>query len=239
MRHLLHISLLLVLLSVAVIGCRPSTSDAERRLIALDSLIATAPDSALTLLAATDTATLSEPEHAYLALLLTQAMYKAYVPATSDSLISRAWRYYEHSGPYDRCVRARLYQGTVAEELGHLEQAMRWYKQAEDYARPDDHYNRGYALMSMGLLYQNEAMAIDEAIDSYRKAFFHLRSSGDDLKALYCKSQIARLFMTVNLDSAEVFMSEASDLAVHLKDSTQFYENQVALVNCLFFKKEF
>ncbi len=137
MRRILHILLLFVLLSVVADGCRRTDGGEERRLVAIDSLIASRPDSALALLARVDTAALAEPDRAYHALLTVVALYKAYIPATSDSLIARAWRYYEHGGPYDRRVRAMIHQGTVAEELGHPEQAMRWYKQAEAFARPD------------------------------------------------------------------------------------------------------
>ena len=61
------------------------------RLVELDSLIAVAPDSAAALLASIPTDSLRDPENrAYHALLLTQAKYKAYIPATSDSAINIA-----------------------------------------------------------------------------------------------------------------------------------------------------
>ena len=238
MRHLLHISLLLVLLSVAVIGCRPSTSDAERRLIALDSLIATAPDSALTQLAATDTATLSEPERAYLALLLTQAMYKAYVPATSDSLISRAWRYYEHSGPYDRCVRALLYQGTVAEELGRPEQAMRWYKQAENYARPDDHYNRGYILMRQANLLQRLYLTPEQAIQCFKEARQCFVKAGETYYELACVSSLGEIYRLTNLDSAQVYINSGIEMSLEKCDSVSYWRNMTSLAGYEFERKE-
>ena len=225
MRHLLHISLLLVLLSVAVIGCRPTTSDAERRLIALDSLIATAPDSALTQLSATDTATLSEPERAYHALLLTQAMYKAYVPATSDSLIGRAWRYYEHSGPYDRRVRALLYQGTVAEELGHLEKAMHWYKQAEDYARPDDHYNRAYILMRQGTLYQFQYTSTELAIEKYKKSLSLFMLCNHKSYQTKCLTNLGMMYRLINVDSAVWYSHQAIKMSLEIGDSATYFSN--------------
>ncbi len=207
MRHILHILLLFVLLTVVAGGCRRSPGEDERRLIAIDSLIAAHPDSALTLLAEVDTAALAEPERAYHALLTVQAAYKAYIPATSDSLIARAWRYYEHGGPYDRRVRAMIHQGTVAEELGHPEQAMRWYKQAEAFARPDDHYNRGYALMRQADIYKDN-YAVDN-IDKYKQALWQFRACGNSHYQIICLAEIGASYSSTNADSTLAYMHQA------------------------------
>ena len=66
----------------ATVSCH-RTSEAEARLIAIDSLIPEAPDSALTLLEAFDTASLRGELRAYHALLTAQALYKAYIPVAT------------------------------------------------------------------------------------------------------------------------------------------------------------
>ena len=83
MKAIAHILFALLLLAALAGGCRRAPSEGERALIALDSLIATNPDSALAQLLAIDTAALDEPCRAYRALLAAQARYKAYVRATS------------------------------------------------------------------------------------------------------------------------------------------------------------
>lgn len=169
MKAIANLFCVLVLLTMLP-GCRHESSEGERALIALDSLIATNPDSALAQLLAVDTAALDEPCRAYRALLAAQARYKAYVRATDSTDITRAWRYYRHSGPHDRRIRAMLYRGAVAEELEHPDQAMCHYKQAEQYARPDDHYNRGYLKMRIANLYNGQYIRQDVTISNYRTA---------------------------------------------------------------------
>ena len=194
---------MLAALALAAGGCRRAPGEAERRLIAIDSLIAAQPDSALALLAAVDTATLAEPDRAYHALLTVQSMYKAYIPATDSTLICRAWRYYRHHGPYDRRIRAMTYRAAVAEELGQPEQAMRWYKLTElDARRHHDNYNVGYALMSMAVLYQNNFM-FAKAIEKFRPAD-SLLSEIDTGCSRFCQLQMAMLYLSdeANADSS-------------------------------------
>ena len=84
MKHLLwSIVATMAVLVAAVTGCgRAPRYDA--RLVAIDSLMHDAPDSALALVQAIGT--LPAPaDSAYRNLLLTQARYRCYVTATSDS----------------------------------------------------------------------------------------------------------------------------------------------------------
>ena len=66
MKRIPRIFVTFVLLAVVLAGgCRRAPGGAEARLIVLDSLSKSAPDSALKLLDALDTATLSEADRAY------------------------------------------------------------------------------------------------------------------------------------------------------------------------------
>lgn len=238
MRSLTHILLLaLAALALAAGGCRRSPGEAERRLMALDSLTATVPDSALALLQAVDSAALAEPERAYLALLLTQAQGKARVPATDSALICRAWRYYRHHGPYDRRIRTMTYRAAVAEELGQPEQAMRWYKLTELAAREHgDDYNAGYALMSMAALYQ-ESLLFQQAISKYRGAD-SLLDALDTEAALFAKQQLAQLYMTdecSNADSANLYIQLSKQIASRGRDSAMMVYAEMLRVEKLFY----
>ena len=114
----LCVTTLTILLLLA--GCRHNRA-VSPRLVELDSLIAVAPDSAAALLEAFPAASLRNPENrAYHALLITQAKYKAYIPATSDSAINIAVDYYvtDNKGSYDHRIRSLIYKGCVMTELG-------------------------------------------------------------------------------------------------------------------------
>ena len=221
MRVMAKIWLFVLLLTLVMGGCRRAPGAAEARLIALDSLIGEAPDSALTLLQAVDTAALSEADRAYLDLLLTQAAYKAYIPATDSTAICRAWRYYAGHGPADRRIRALLYHASVSKEMGNYEDAMRWYKRTELAARDEgDNYHAGRAMMSMGTLYQSNA-DIRKAITKYRAADSLLMGT-DGKCALYCRQQLARLYLSdsAHIDSAQHFINLVMKAAEAENDTT-------------------
>ncbi len=239
-------------MAAGTVACHRTPGEAERQLIYIDSLIASAPDSALTLLAAlspspdpqpagtSETSGESSPsklegargsvsasdeaspvrmtagERAYHALLTAQAMYKAYIPATTDSVINVAWDYYGHLGMFasatdrQRRVRAMLYKGTTAEELGHPDSAMYWYKRTELEAAPDDHYHRGYALMNMGYLYQSQANCDKFVIDKF-KAALNCFCKSEKWQYLYLISlgEIGANYRNVNKDSAFTYIYKA------------------------------
>jgi len=147
MKHLLVVILLLMAGLVATVtGCRGTRVPDDVRLVAADSLLASAPDSALALVEALALDSLAtDGDRAYRDLLLTQARYKCYIIATSDSDINRALGYYRaHSGEQEKLTRAYIYKGAVMEELGHPDSAMLYYKHAEATAAPDDYFNLGY-----------------------------------------------------------------------------------------------
>ena len=230
MRRLLYILLMVTTLAGVFGSCRHTPGEAEARLIAIDSLIAIEPDSALAQLEAINADALPTDLRAYHDLLVTQAMYKAYVPASTDTLITRAWRYYADHGPYDRRIRAMLYRGTVAEELGHPDNAMRWYKRTELESRPDDHYHRGYALMSMAYLYQFQYILTAKCIDKYKQAVKCFRNCNNNKLELTCLSNIGRNYLLVNNDSAYKYIKQSLEYATLINDSTNYYHSIESLI---------
>ncbi len=152
--------LLAVILAMLVLGAVvPGCSDVPRydsRLTVADSLMHNYPDSALAIIEAVNRDSLAtEHDRAYRDLLLTQARYKAYIPATSDSDINRALSYYKrHPKEREKLTRAYIYKGAVMEELGHPDSAMFYYKTAETSADPDNYFNLGYSNQRIAQLYQ-------------------------------------------------------------------------------------
>ena len=217
MKQILPIFLLVLLAGVLAGGCRRAPGAAEARLIALDSLIGEAPDSALTLLQAVDTAALSEADRAYLDLLTTQALSKARIPATDSTAICRAWRFYAGHGPCDRRIRAMRYRATVAKEMGDPVEAMHWYKRTELAAT--DHDTKGFALMSMGILYQ-KAQHVDKASRLYLEAISHT-GDGNPSRSVFCQQQLSQMLLMLNkTDSALMFSAEVNDYATRTRDTS-------------------
>ena len=144
MKHLLTVILSILALVAVVTGC-DSAPRYDSRLVAADSLMQPDPDSALALVEAVAPGSLkAEGDRAYRDLLLTQARYRCYITATSDSDINRALDYYRrHDGEREKLTRAYIYKGAVMEEFNHPDSAMLYYKTAEATATPDDYFNLG------------------------------------------------------------------------------------------------
>lgn len=210
--------LTLVMTMAMLLGCHHGTANYDSRLTRADSLMATAPDSALHLLEAMDPGRLgTEGDRAYHALLLSQARYRCYEVATSDSLINIALNYYErHAGEREKLTRAHIYKGGVMEELGQPDEAMVHYKQAMAIAAPDDYFNQGYARLRIGKTYQDNAVADSSDIIYLKGAlrcFEHVSDS------FYIMSSCAALGLSLpkyNKDSAIICLERARDIATKL-----------------------
>lgn len=238
MRRLIY--LLLVLLAAGVTSCHRAPGKAELHLIAIDSLIATSPDSALMLLQAVDTASLPADGElrAYYALLTCQAMYKAYIPATSDTLISRAWHYYEHhNANYDRRIRTMLYMGTTAEELGNFEDAMCWYKDVERQTKSNDFNNKGMASFSMAFLYQQQYLAKQEAISKLREAYNYFQLSNNKKYALFCLTFIGANYLLLNNDSSYYYARKSLQIASEMNDTISICQSIETLMGHCYLKE--
>ena len=171
MKNILSVIVVALVLVAVVTGCG-GMHRYDARLAAADSLMHDVPDSALALVQAVDPASLTrEGDRAYRDLLLTQARYRCYITATSDSDINRALAYYRrHDGEREKLTRAYIYKGAVMEELGHPDSAMLYYKHAEATAAPDDYFNLGYTNMRMGALYRDHYSMDGKHIEKYETA---------------------------------------------------------------------
>ena len=167
-----------MIVTTLVLGAMiPGCSDAPRydsRLTEVDSLIRNNPDSALAIIEAVNRDSLTtEHDRAYRDLLLTQARYKAYIPATSDSDINRALGYYRaHPKEKEKLTRAFIYKGAVMQELNLPDSAMLYYKTAETTANPDDYFNLGFSNLRIAQLYQSY-YANDSAVVARMKVATH------------------------------------------------------------------
>ena len=128
-------AMLLTLLSVlALFACTdrryPTT------LVAADSLCAVNPDSALSLLTQYKDSiqTASKAHRMYYHLLLADAMNKAYVDMTTDSILKEVADYYDRHGSANEQMRAHYLLGCAYRDMGEAPMALQCYQDAVDKA---------------------------------------------------------------------------------------------------------
>ena len=102
---------------------------------------------------------------AYYYLLKMQAMYKAYQPIVSDSIIRQAVIYYKKSGNKRMLTRALLYDGCILRDLGKQKEAMTALKEAEQVVEDVDdnilRHNIYFYLASLNSYFEEKQLALD------------------------------------------------------------------------------
>ena len=231
MKRLPVIILMLVVGLVAVVTGCGGVVRYDSRLTAADSLMRSDPDSALAIV---EGLTLSElataGDSAYHDLLLTQAHYRCYVTATSDSAINRALVYYRlHTSEQEKLTRAYIYKGAVMEELGHPDSAMLYYKHAEATAAPDDYFNLGYIKMRIATLYQDEFSQDSAAIIRLKDAIHCFEVVKDTNYLISCYGHLGAICGIVYPDSTKDYLNQAINLAIQSNSPKQYtYKSKLA-----------
>ena len=217
------VTLVAIVLAALATGCG-GAHRYDARLVAADSLMWDAPDSALTVLGAIDSLG-GEANQAYRDLLLTQARYKCYqeITALDDSAVSRAMDYYRaHSGDREKLTRATLYKGAVMEELGHVDSAMYYYKTAEATADPDDYTNLGQINAKIADLYREEYSQDSAAILRFKKSIYYYTILADTSFIIYDLGAIGCIFGVTYPDSSRYYLLNAIRLAQQFDPSLQY-----------------
>ena len=201
----------------------------DPRLVAIDSLLATAPDSALLRLGTIEASSLEhEGDRAYHALLLTQARYRCYITATSDSTINQALSYYQrHSGEREKLTRAYIYKGAVTEELGDPEAAMRHYKAADETVPAGNQFLQGYIKLRMGNIYRDHIVADSSDVMIFKEALAHFKQVPDSFYILTCLSEIGSSYFKTNRDSVMPYLTQARAMAQRLHEDDLLFINEI------------
>ncbi len=240
MKYLPVVILLMVAALVSTVtGCQ-GEARYDARLTVADSLLASDPDSALALiktLAPADFAT--DGDRAYRDLLLTQARYKCYITATSDSDINRALGYYRaHSGDQEKLTRAYIYKGAVMEELGHPDSAMLYYKHAEATAAPDDYFNLGYVNLRIADLFLRESSEDSSIVIRLNQAISYYETLQDTFFLVSALGKLGSMVGYSHPDSAKHYLWRAIELSCQF-DSTLQYSHESTLAGVYLFQKEY
>ncbi len=240
MKNILSVIVVALVLVAVVTGCG-GMHRYDARLAAADSLMHDVPDSALALVQAVDPASLTrEGDRAYRDLLLTQARYRCYITATSDSDINRALAYYRHhDSEREKLTRAYIYKGAVMEELGHPDSAMLYYKQAEAIADEKDYANLGYVKMRIGTLYTNYYSMDGNDIKKYEEALMCYNNTNDTTSLFLCMNNLGCLYRETNPEKAVQLLQKASFIAKELKDTSFIISNNHALLVQYFYYGRF
>ena len=213
------------LLVAVVTGCGGAGRN-DARLVAADSLMQPDPDSALALIQAVPRDSLTrESDRAYRDLLLTQARYKCYITATSDSDINRALDYYRrHSGEREKLTRAYIYKGAVMEELNHPDSAMLYYKYAEATADEKDYTNLGHINLRIAALYRIYYGDEEICFEKYRNALKYFELTGNKHYQQICYFNMAICRAIAADYNCKEFLDHSRDLAIQLNDSLAIYK---------------
>ena len=178
------------------------------------------------------------------ALLLVQARYKCYVTIPADSaLIDTAYRYYadHHSGTADheRYTRTLIYSGAVAEELGHPQQAMQYYLEAEDTADPNDYFNLGYINLRIAEIYESEYTNDSTDLIRLKHALPFFSKAGNIYYQAICLTKIGGLYRTHNNDSALHYIQQAIGFSKKHGLTYNYYEALNKLCGFYYFTDEY
>lgn len=223
---------LAAVVALLLAGCHhDSTTMSELALI--DSMVYHQHEKeALPLLLQMKTDQLSKQERAYHTVLLSMAMYKNYVPCTSDSAINEAVSYYRNKGDDLKYLKALVAQGCVNEDIGQLEQAVESYHQAEQLPLATDSSMIAYAKLRLGVLYQEQVIGSGTiALEKYNEALPLYRALGDKHYELVCLTSIGGIYRNIEEkhDSAVICMKDAIALAQELGDQYHAFANRYLL----------
>lgn len=221
MRQPLYI-LLTILLITIVMGC--SRTHTDHRLVLADSLMWTAPDSALHILNAINSHTLQGDENqAYHALLLTQAQFRCNIPLTTDTLITKAVDYYSDNHNREHYTRALLYKGGAYEDMNLPIDAMRYYKMAEDNADTTDYRNLAQLSLRMGKLYYDNYASNNLDLEKFEKALYYYERLGDRPMIMFCLGIAGNLCRESQKKKAIKYLTQAQIMAIEMRDTASSY----------------
>ena len=210
MRKTMGFILLLVLTLMACTGHRYPT-----KLVVADSLCAANPDSALRLLTQYKDSikSASKADRMFYELLLADAMNKAYVDMTTDSILKEVTDYYDRHGSANEQMRAHYLLGCAYRDMGEAPMALQCYQDAVDKADTLSH-DCNYALLScifsqISTLYHSQLLLSNE-IEAQKKASFYAFRANKIQWGIYNQVMSAGAYILMNKkDSAEIILKSA------------------------------
>ncbi len=207
-QNLLHIFLVVLLVACS------SDSKQLALLDGAESVMTSAPDSALTLLREIKSNKLNRADNARYALLLSQALDKNYIDVTDDSLINIAVEYYKHKND-EYLFTAYYYKGRVLENARNLHGAMHLYTCAEQLIENiDDNYAKGLLYARIGGLY-NEFYDLPLSLDAYNKALEYYKIENKQPIIYHTILSISGILINMKeFSQAEIYLNECLEWGI-------------------------
>ncbi len=211
----LHIIALLMLL---VVGCNPQP-EAKKILRDAQLIVDEQPDIAKTLIDSIFYPERSLGRRQYMEFLVAQVQvkHKTYRSVAGDTLIFKAIQYLENKNTDTRkTASAYFYGGCVYRERQEYEDAMSYYKKAEQYAsKAKDDKLKGLVLYNIGDLLTGQGLH-KQALDNYVKAERVYNQSPDKLyeKRAHCFGAMGRMYALLEKpDSAFFYFNKGIQIA--------------------------
>ncbi len=206
---------LFLVLGLLTAGCTHTSR--EPRLVAVDSMLATRPDSALALLNRFDTTTASQADRMYYRLLLAQAMNKTDSPlAGKDPILHEMVDYYDWWGNANERMKASYMLGCAYRDEGDAPLALKHYRNAVDcadtMATDCDFHTLSRIYGQMANLF-NMQRAPRLQLDAQRKAVYYARKAKDTLAAIIFYENLSLPYHMLNqMDSALYYSQKAAKM---------------------------
>ena len=184
-------------------------------LVLADSLMNSRPDSALVVLEGAEGDMAGEPKSVRMRyqLLRHQAMNKAFVPFTTDSLMLDVTDYYDRHGTPNNRMLAHYLLGCVYRDLKEVPHAIDCFKEAITQA---DTTSTDYDIQLLGCVYSQMAwlyhqqLLLTYEIEARRKAMRYAHLSNDTLNAIYEQMALfGAYYLSNKSDSAEMAIRQA------------------------------
>jgi hypothetical protein len=237
MKKLLIIAVTFLLMCMIIASCNKSNKY-NATLSHADSLMNDHPDSAYAILQKVGKQN-NKCDRAYYALLFSEAQYKVYIDAKSDSLINIAVDYFKNNKDREKNTRAMIYKGAIMNILGQYEEAMKWYKRAETNAAKDDYYNLGYSKMRIAELYQKQFIADTTAILKYKEAIPYFEKLNNVKYKFKCLVEIGGIYREHSNDSAYNYINKTILLAKSVNNDYFLYTSYTILSGYYYFKRQY
>ena len=209
--------ILSLLMALMLMACGPKSN--EELFQQAEAVVNDHPDSTLTLLKIIRPHIRSEAEWYRGALLWTQALDKAFVPHTSDSLINRVVAYYDTHGDDHQKALAYYYKGRVNHDLGKLKVATDAYLAAYDYVKKINDPDLAFRIITqVGTLYAHQGLEL-QASDAYQKGFDIATMAKDSSNMAFSYAYLGRIEgVKKNWEQAAIFYRTGLRIAEQIKD---------------------
>ena len=199
---------------MTLVSCK-QRREAIRQLGCAQTIIETAPDSALVFLDSirSHPGVLDKRHRMEYETAMVQAKYKCYKDISEDTAVFEARRYFVKTKDYGQQALAALYSGCVYEERGEYEMSMEAYKEAMKPATAmGDSLIMARIQQCIGSLLYSQGL-YEEALESYKKAAEICRSMLEKQAEYY--GNIGRCFVLMKEnDSAFYYYRKGIDCAI-------------------------